>query len=274
MTDWGLENGHLEPWNFNRPGWLNERFSGFIVSPVKDALVGEVLGWTPSTEGTVIADAIHIIPPTGPTKEDLAKWIAETQPKIKGQIVLVGRHTIVPVTLTKTPLRRDDEALENQYDPENPTPAGPPAERPGATERGHAAGPRRACLLARSPRRSTTMLRVGRRAGPHQRCRARSRTDPRLRDRRLRSRQDHPDRRSSATRTTAASRESSPDGTPVKLEFTIVNRFYPEGTTSYNAIAEIPGIGQARRGGDARRPPRLVARGDRARPTTPSAAPS
>ena len=31
------------------------------------------------------------------------------------------------------------------------------------------------------------------------------------------------------------------DGTPVKLEFTIVNRFYPEGTTSYNTIAEIPG---------------------------------
>ncbi len=31
------------------------------------------------------------------------------------------------------------------------------------------------------------------------------------------------------------------DGTPVKLEFTIVNRTYPEGTTSYNAIAEIAG---------------------------------
>ena len=31
------------------------------------------------------------------------------------------------------------------------------------------------------------------------------------------------------------------DGTPVELEFTIVNRTYPEGRTSYNAIAEIPG---------------------------------
>ena len=31
-------------------GWLNERFSGFIVSPVKDSLVGEVLAWTPSTQ--------------------------------------------------------------------------------------------------------------------------------------------------------------------------------------------------------------------------------
>ena len=31
------------------------------------------------------------------------------------------------------------------------------------------------------------------------------------------------------------------DGTPVRLEFTIVNRIYPEGRTSYNTIAEIPG---------------------------------
>lgn len=31
------------------------------------------------------------------------------------------------------------------------------------------------------------------------------------------------------------------DGTPVELEFTIVNQLYPEGKTSYNAIAEIPG---------------------------------
>ena len=31
------------------------------------------------------------------------------------------------------------------------------------------------------------------------------------------------------------------DGTPVELEFTIVNKVYPEGRTAYNAIAEIPG---------------------------------
>jgi Zn-dependent M28 family amino/carboxypeptidase len=31
------------------------------------------------------------------------------------------------------------------------------------------------------------------------------------------------------------------DGTPVELEFTIVNKVYPEGKTAYNTIAEIPG---------------------------------
>src|SRR5688572_21143265 len=49
MIEWGLTNGRLEPWDFGHPGWLNERFSGFITSPVMDSLVGEVLAWTPST---------------------------------------------------------------------------------------------------------------------------------------------------------------------------------------------------------------------------------
>jgi Zn-dependent M28 family amino/carboxypeptidase len=35
------------------------------------------------------------------------------------------------------------------------------------------------------------------------------------------------------------------DGTPVELEFTVVNREYPEGKTAYNVIAEIPGTDKA-----------------------------
>ena len=31
------------------------------------------------------------------------------------------------------------------------------------------------------------------------------------------------------------------DGTPVELEFNIVNKVYPEGRTAYNVVAEIPG---------------------------------
>ena len=35
------------------------------------------------------------------------------------------------------------------------------------------------------------------------------------------------------------------DGTPVELEFNIVNTYYPEGKTSYNTVAEIPGTDKA-----------------------------
>src|SRR5690606_28794312 len=39
MTDWGMKNAALEPWDFGHPGWVNERASGFITAPVKDSLV-------------------------------------------------------------------------------------------------------------------------------------------------------------------------------------------------------------------------------------------
>ena len=35
------------------------------------------------------------------------------------------------------------------------------------------------------------------------------------------------------------------DGTPVTVEFTMQNQFYPEGKTSYNAVADIPGTDKA-----------------------------
>ena len=77
METWGFKNGKLEPWDFGtianskvvREGWLNEKATGHIISPVKDNLVFEVLAWTPSTKGTVTGQAIHIVAPQGPIVE-------------------------------------------------------------------------------------------------------------------------------------------------------------------------------------------------------------
>src|SRR5271165_6619790 len=62
MTSWGMKNGHLEPWDFGRAGWLNESATGQIVAPVRENLKFEVLAWTPSTSGTVTASAVEIVP--------------------------------------------------------------------------------------------------------------------------------------------------------------------------------------------------------------------
>ena len=72
MTAWGFETAHLEPWDFKHPGWLNERLSAHIISPVKDALVVEALAWTPGTKGNVRAKAYQMLIPERPTKEVLA----------------------------------------------------------------------------------------------------------------------------------------------------------------------------------------------------------
>ena len=240
MTDWGLENGHLEPWNFDRPGWLNERVSGFIVSPVKDTLVGEALGWTPSTNGTVAGDAIHLVPPTAPSREELTAWLETSKPRVKDRIVLVGRHTVVPVTLTKAPLRRDYDDLRRQYDPNNPTPQGPPpsvaaqaatAERPADPSRMSARAVGEAIdemLLT-----GGALVRLNDAGRDHGQIRAFANTSYDT---------------AKAIPTVVLRNEDYgrisrllADGAAVKLEFTIVNRIFPEGRTSYNAIAEIPG---------------------------------
>src|ERR1700733_116334 len=65
MTQWGMKNGHLEPWDFGHPGWLNESATARIVSPVKENLKFEVLAWTPSTNGKLTGSVMEIVPPQG-----------------------------------------------------------------------------------------------------------------------------------------------------------------------------------------------------------------
>src|SRR5215831_8282780 len=42
MTGWGFANAHLEPWDFGHPGWMNERASGYVISPIHDQLTFRV----------------------------------------------------------------------------------------------------------------------------------------------------------------------------------------------------------------------------------------
>src|SRR5881392_2095306 len=66
MESWGFSNGRLEPWDFGHPGWVNERTSVHVVSPLKAPLVVEPLAWTPGTNGTLTASAVNISLPEGP----------------------------------------------------------------------------------------------------------------------------------------------------------------------------------------------------------------
>jgi hypothetical protein len=38
MKRWGFDNTALEPWDFGHPGWVNERNTGMMLSPVADTL--------------------------------------------------------------------------------------------------------------------------------------------------------------------------------------------------------------------------------------------
>jgi hypothetical protein len=248
MTEWGFKNGRLEPWNFvnsdgsPRSGWLNERFSGFIVSPVKDSLVGEVLAWTPSTVGTVTADAVHLVPPDRPTKAELDAWIAEWTPKITGKIVLVGRHTPVRVNLEPQALRRSDEQLRTQYNPDAPPSDGRGGRGRGG--RGNEEPPDPSRLTAGAVNTAVNAMVLA--AGVAVRLNDAGRDHGQIR-----AFQNNTYDITKAPPTVVLRNEDYgrisrilADGTPVKLEFTILNQTYPPGP-SYNAVAEIPGTDKA-----------------------------
>jgi hypothetical protein len=235
MASWGFTNGRLEPWDFARPGWTNDVAIGAIVSPVKDKLEFEVLAWTPSTEGTVKARAFNLITPDQPTKDELEKYLASVKANVQNAIVLVGRSRPVPVNLEPPVKRTPDDVVRGRYN----SPAGAGGGR-GGQGRGDTP-PREGAMTANELNlrlsefllASNVKLRINDAAREHGQIRAF---------------QNNTYDTTKVVPTVVMRNEDYgriarilDDGTPVELQFTIVNTLYPEGKTAYNTISEIAG---------------------------------
>ena len=240
MTAWGLSNGHLEPWDFGHPGWLNERLTAHIISPVKDPLVCEVLAWTPSTRGTVQAKAVQVVLPERPSQDQLNIFFAGQKTRVRNRIVLMGKQTIVPVNLNPQPKRTSDEQVQQRFGP-NARPFAFPTPSPTPTPDPNAPKPLTNAQIAEQLdlflRDNGALVRVN---------------DAGREFRQIRAFNNRTFDVAKAVPTVVMSNEDFgritrilADGTEVTLEFNIVNRVYPEGTTSYNTVAEIPGTDKA-----------------------------
>ncbi len=246
MEAWGLTNGHLEPFDFEHPGWSNERLSVHLVSPATDALVVEALAWTPGTDGQVRAEVYHLTLPTRPTASELESHLDDVRADVRGRVVLVGEHVRVGVTMTGPARRREDAQLTQQF---NASLSGAPGGRGGRGGRGGGRGDREAedrPLTAREiEARVAAFLRE---AGAVARVNDAGR--------------DHGQIRAFQNRTydvdqvvpTVVMRNEDYGrivrlmafgSGPIELELHIVNRMHPEGRTVHNAIAELPGTGLA-----------------------------
>src|SRR3954468_6163854 len=232
MQSWGLVNGHLEPWDFGHPGWVNERFSAHITAPVKDQLTCEVLAWTPGTEGTVTAQAYQLAMPDKPTSSELAGFLESAKAKVRNRIVLVGKHTVVPVNITPPAKRRTDEEVRAQYDPDNPN---------GGRGRGGRGDQPAPPMTARQIDEAVDTFLVANGAKVRVNDAAREHGQIIAFNNRTYD-------AAKAVPTVVMRNEDYgrisrilADGTPVELEFTIVNKVYPEGRTAYNTVAEIAG---------------------------------
>jgi hypothetical protein len=236
MKSWGFTNGHLEPWDFGHPGWVNERFSAHITAPVKDQLTCEVLAWTPGTEGTVSAQAYQLQMPDRPTPAQLTAALEAAKDAVKGRIVLVGKHTLVPVNINPPAKRRPDDQVREQYDPNNPN-AGQ-FGRGGRGGRGDQPPPP---MTARQIDEQVDAFLVA--SGARVRVNDAAREHGQIIAFNNRTYDITKAVPTVVMRNEDYGRISRilADGTPVELEFNIVNKVYPEGRTAYNTIAEIPG---------------------------------
>ena len=236
MKSWGFTNGHLEPWDFGHPGWVNERFSAHITAPVKDQLTCEVLAWTPGTEGTVSAQAYQLQMPDRPTPAQLTAALEAAKAAVKGRIVLVGKHTLVPVNINPPAKRRPDDQVREQYDPNNPN-AGQ-FGRGGRGGRGDQPPPP---MTARQIDEQVDAFLVA--SGARVRVNDAAREHGQIIAFNNRTYDITKAVPTVVMRNEDYGRISRilADGTPVELEFNIVNKVYPEGRTAYNTIAEIPG---------------------------------
>jgi hypothetical protein len=251
MHTWGLKNGRLEPWDWGRPGWTNDRLSAHLIAPVKDALVVEAQAWTPGTNGVVRGRALQVTLPERPTREALTTHLEALKSEVRGRMVLVGRPQQVLVAFNAPALRREDQDVLNQL---NAPPAQPNQQNQNQNQQ-------------------------------NQNQQNQNRQDPPLTNNQIQEQvnrflvdngalvriidggRDHGQIR--AFGRPGVAQESNfdftkappavymrnedygriwrllADGRAVELEFDIVNTLYPEGRTSYNTIAEIPGTDKA-----------------------------
>lgn len=235
MTTWGFANAHLESWDFGHPGWTNERLTAHIVAPVKDPLTVEVLAWTPGTNGVVTAQAIELDVSDRPTAEELTTFLNGVKDKVKGKMVLVGKHVVVPMNFDPPAKRRPDDQLQRQYDPSNPD----GGNFGGGRGRGNQPPPPPMTALAYNKAIDEFLVANG----------AKLRINDAGREfGQIVAQQNRTYDVTTAVPTVVMRNEDYgrisrilADGTPVQLEFDIVNKTYPDGRTAYNVIAEIPG---------------------------------
>ena len=81
LTEWGLENAHLEAWGPFGRGWSLEKFSANVIEPVPFPIIGYPKAWTPGTNGAITGEVVYL---DIKTEADFEKY----RGKLKGAIVL------------------------------------------------------------------------------------------------------------------------------------------------------------------------------------------
>ncbi|MEK6300665.1 MAG: M20/M25/M40 family metallo-hydrolase [Acidobacteriota bacterium] len=103
LTEWGLQNGRLEAWQFGR-GWSLENFSAGLIKPYYVPLIAYPKAWSASTNGALRGKPILF---DAKTAADLDQY----KGKLKGAIVLLSPTREVKAHFEPLATRETDEGL-------------------------------------------------------------------------------------------------------------------------------------------------------------------
>jgi hypothetical protein len=119
FAEWGLKNIHVERFPFGQ-GWSIDRFSAHLLTPQPAPLIGMPRWYSPSTNGTVTADVVHV---KAAAEADLAQYKGQ----LRGKIVVLQAARAVRMLDGRVILRMNDaDWKEAMTLPEpSPKPAGP-----------------------------------------------------------------------------------------------------------------------------------------------------
>jgi hypothetical protein len=118
LTEWGLQNAHLEAWGPFGRGWSLEGFSASLVKPNYAPLIAYPKAWSPGTNGVLRAQPVYF---DAKTEADLDKY----KGKLKGAIVLLSEAREVKAHYEAPGRRQSDEDLLRLANAEPPVPGGP-----------------------------------------------------------------------------------------------------------------------------------------------------
>ncbi len=122
LAEWGLKNIHIERFPFGQ-GWTIERFSLHLITPQTAALVGQPRWNSPSTNGPVAAEVVHL---KARTEGDLAAYKGQLQ----GKIVISQAVRPVRMLNGRVVLQMTDADWAEAMKLPAPTPAATPPAAP------------------------------------------------------------------------------------------------------------------------------------------------
>mgnify|MGYP000884397543 CR=1 FL=1 len=104
LTQWGLQNAHLESWGPFGRGWTLNGFTAAMTKPSYAPIIAYPKAWSGSTNGVVRGPVVYL-------KADNEEQLAQYKGKLKGAIVLVAAPQEVKAHFTALGVRTTDEQL-------------------------------------------------------------------------------------------------------------------------------------------------------------------